>query len=198
MKRIIHVETKKIVSHDAVGNPITEKSLVKLIDQPEYLKQNNRSSFAKFVKNLNANRYKENPLIIKVVDYKTTKELDTKDYQDVIDSKISEAKSKKKVDYKKLAKDQELEIKTMKIDFEERLRELEGKINTKPELDEIDSEKEETPNNESESNENDIGPDYRDLLEQKANELNITFRSNIGDVKLLGKIQEIEPEFKID
>lgn len=34
-------------------------------------------------------------------------------------------------------------------------------------------------------------------LEAKANELEISFRSTIGDDKLLLKIQEIEPEFKL-
>jgi len=34
-------------------------------------------------------------------------------------------------------------------------------------------------------------------LEEKANELNIKFRPNIGNEKLLAKIQEIEPDFKI-
>lgn len=37
----------------------------------------------------------------------------------------------------------------------------------------------------------------RKALEGKANELNIKFRANIGDVKLLEKIQEIEPEFTV-
>jgi hypothetical protein len=37
----------------------------------------------------------------------------------------------------------------------------------------------------------------RKALEGKANELNITFRSNIGDDNLLKKINEIEPDFKL-
>lgn len=34
-------------------------------------------------------------------------------------------------------------------------------------------------------------------LEAKANDLNISFRANIGDEKLLEKIKEIEPEFEV-
>lgn len=37
----------------------------------------------------------------------------------------------------------------------------------------------------------------REVLVQKAYELSITFRSNIGNAKLLEKIQEVEPEFKV-
>jgi len=37
----------------------------------------------------------------------------------------------------------------------------------------------------------------RKNIEEKANELDIKFRQNIGDEKLLDKIQEIEPDFKI-
>lgn len=37
----------------------------------------------------------------------------------------------------------------------------------------------------------------RKNIEEKANELDIKFRQNIGDEKLLDKIQEVEPDFKI-
>ena len=37
----------------------------------------------------------------------------------------------------------------------------------------------------------------REVLEAKANELNISFRANIGDEKLLAKIVAVEPEFKL-
>jgi len=207
MKRIIHVQTKKIVSHDSVGNPIVETSLVKLIDQPEYLSQLNRSSFAKFMKYLNANRYKENPVIIKVVDFKTRQELDKEDYQNAVDVKRAEAKSKKKIDYKKLAENQELEIKRMKIDFEERLRDLEAKSKKQIEQDvpkpkapivEKEDIEPELEKSNSESSKKTSIEDNRTLLKEKADELNITYRGNIGNAKLLEKIQEIEPEFKID
>jgi len=42
-----------------------------------------------------------------------------------------------------------------------------------------------------------ISDDGRKKLEEKANELGITFRANIGNEKLLAKIQEIEPEFTL-
>jgi hypothetical protein len=41
------------------------------------------------------------------------------------------------------------------------------------------------------------GQNLRDKLEDKANELEITFRANIGDAKLLEKIQAVEPEFTV-
>jgi len=37
----------------------------------------------------------------------------------------------------------------------------------------------------------------RVVLESKANELEIKFRANIGDEKLLAKIVEVEPDFKL-
>lgn len=37
----------------------------------------------------------------------------------------------------------------------------------------------------------------REILESKAKELGINFRSNIGDAKLLEKIQDVTPEFNI-
>ena len=37
----------------------------------------------------------------------------------------------------------------------------------------------------------------RAKLEEKANELEIEYRANIGDAKLLDKILEVEPEFKL-
>lgn len=41
-------------------------------------------------------------------------------------------------------------------------------------------------------------PELRKVLEAKAVELGIKFKDNIGDVKLLAKINEIEPEFKTE
>lgn len=39
--------------------------------------------------------------------------------------------------------------------------------------------------------------DEREALEVKANELEIKFRANIGDDKLLEKIKEVDPEYKL-
>lgn len=38
----------------------------------------------------------------------------------------------------------------------------------------------------------------RSALEEKAKELDVKFRSNISDIKLLAKINEVEPDFKLD
>ena len=127
MERIIHIQTKKITSHDENGNPNVETSLVKLIDHLEYLKLNNKSSFSKFVNIMNANRYKETPVVIAVIDLKTMKHIDKKDYQNVIDKMASEGKSNKKVDNKKLSENQAIEIDKMKTDFEKRFEALERK-----------------------------------------------------------------------
>lgn len=40
-------------------------------------------------------------------------------------------------------------------------------------------------------------PETRGKLESKANELGISFRSNIGNQKLFDKIKEVDPEFKL-
>jgi len=41
-------------------------------------------------------------------------------------------------------------------------------------------------------------PEVRAILEAKANELGIEFKSNLGNVKLLAKINEVDPEFKAE
>lgn len=41
-------------------------------------------------------------------------------------------------------------------------------------------------------------PEVRSLIEAKAKELNIEFKANLGDKKLLAKINEIEPDFKVE
>ena len=83
------------------------------------------------------------------------------------------------IDYKKLSEKQASDIAALKArnsTFEERLNALEnGSNDQKPPVESI-----------------------RKDLEVKANTLGISFRSNIGDAKLLTKIQEIEPEFKIE
>ena len=192
MKRIIKIQTKKIVSHKNNGEPIIEKSLVKLLDHPEYLKLDNNSSFAKFVKYINANRYKETPLIVAVIDNKTGKELNKEDYQSIIDEMVTNGKSVKKIDYKKVAENQAIEIENLKSDFEARLKKLEEKKPSNLQPTKLPEGARDVDVMEA------LRINQRAIIEQKANDLNITFRKNIGNVKLLEKIIKVEPEFKVN
>lgn len=97
------------------------------------------------------------------------KELDEIDkYQAMIDDRIKPtAKAGEPIDYKAKSEKQEALLK----ELEERLRALEKKGSEK-------------------------SPE-RANIEDKANELGISFRANIGDEKLLEKIKEVEPEFEV-
>ena len=186
MKRIVHVKAKRIVSHDGVGKPVINESVIKLIDQPEFLSLENRSPFAKFVKYMNMNKYMENPKILEVIDFDTRKPLDVEEYQKAIDEMAAKSKSKEKIDYKKLAQEKELELKRMKDDFEQRLKALEKPV--KKVTEKVIEKPVEVV----------IKKTDREILKAKATELNIKFKGNIGNAKLLEKIQAIEPEFKIE
>jgi len=106
--------------------------------------------------------------VIKVLDKgKEVNEIEK--YQALIDDTMEGSKQEKPIDYKALTEKQADLIKNM----EQRLAALE--------------------NNSSESG----NSEDRLKLESKAKELNITFRSTIGDDNLLKKIQEIEPEYNI-
>lgn len=89
-------------------------------------------------------------------------------YQSIIDEKLSpETKAGESIDYKAKSEKQEALLAEMM----ERLKALEDKGDDKS--------------------------DDRVKLESKAKELNISFRSNIGDEKLLEKIKEVEPKFEV-
>ena len=168
METVIYLKTSKVFGYQANGLPKIEKSTVKL----ESIR-----AFPNFIRHINANKYTETPIVEKVIEIANgkTNEIDVSLYQDIVNKALKKPASKENVDYKKLAEDQEKELLNQADEialFKERFAKLEAKINV----------------NSSEE---------RELLEQKANELNITFRSSIGDKKLLAKIQEIEQDFEV-
>lgn len=125
MERIIQIQLKKITGHKENGEPIIEKTLIKLIDHINYLDLFNKSSFSKFVKYINANRYKEVPLVVAVIDLKTNKPINKNNYQDIINKMVIDGKPKEKINYKKIVEKQKKEIEKMKAEFEKRLEQLE-------------------------------------------------------------------------
>ena len=167
METVIYLKTSKVFGYHGNGLPKIEKSTVKL---------ESVRAFPNFIRHISANKYTENPIVEKVIEIENGKinEIDVSLYQDIINKALKKETLKNDTDYKKLAEDQAAKIALL----EEKFSKLEAKSN-----------------NES-SEENELS-NIRESLEQKANELNITFRSSIGDKKLLAKIQEIEPDFKL-
>jgi len=168
METVIYLKTSKVFGYHGNGLPKIEKSTVKL---------ESVRAFPNFIRHISANKYTENPIVEKVIEIENGKinEIDVSLYQDIINKALKKETLKNDTDYKKLAEDQEKELLNQADEialFKERFAKLEAKINV----------------NSSEE---------RELLEQKANELNITFRSSIGDKKLLAKIQEIEQDFEV-
>jgi hypothetical protein len=174
MKTIV-VETKKVVSHDGKGMPVIETIKQKI--NPEL-------TFNKFVRFLPNQGYAE-VNVLEVIETKfETKEEDGRKFQVPKHSKLNEvekyqarinevlkpeAKPGDAIDYKAKSEKQEAQLKEMMA----RLQALEEK--NKP----VDI------------------SEYRLKLETKAKELEITFRSNIGDEKLLEKIKEVQPDFEV-
>ena len=167
METVIYLKTSKVFGYHSNGLPKIEKSTVKL---------ESVRAFPNFIRHISANKYTENPIVEKVIEIENGKinEIDASLYQDIINKALKTETLKNDTDYKKLAEDQAAKIALL----EEKFSKLEAKSN-----------------NES-SEENELS-NIRELLEQKANELNITFRSSIGDKKLLAKIQEIEQDFEV-
>jgi len=167
METVIYLKTSKVFGYHGNGLPKIEKSTVKL---------ESVRAFPNFIRHISANKYTENPIVEKVIEIENGKinEIDVSLYQDIINKALKKETLKNDTDYKKLAEDQAAKIALL----EEKFSKLEAKSN-----------------NES-SEENELS-NIRELLEQKANELNITFRSSIGDKKLLAKIQEIEQDFEV-
>jgi hypothetical protein len=172
MKTIV-VETKKVVAHKGNGMPVIETIKQKI--NPEL-------TFNKFVRLLPNQGYMS-ATVLEVIKTKfEQKEEDgekfqvakhsnldeVEKYQAMIDERLKpETKPGEAIDYKAKSEKQEALLK----ELEERLRALEDKGSEK-------------------------SPE-RVNMEDKANELGITFRSNIGDEKLLGKIKEVQPDFEV-
>jgi len=131
-------------------------------------------NFNNFVKHLHVQNDidSEPPHVTKVVIVKNGKvidnDVDKAPYQKQVEAALDKMKNPNKViDYKAESEKQS----KLNADLLERLEALENKGNEKS--------------------------DDREALEDKANELEISFRSTIGDEKLLKKIQDIEPDYKL-
>ncbi|MCK5605281.1 hypothetical protein KAR91_25540 [Candidatus Pacearchaeota archaeon] len=172
MKRIIYLNTARVYAHKADGSPKIERSIVKLEDGP---------IFSKFVKHIHLKGFIENepPYVSKVVEasivagIEKLKEVDPGKWQKIVEVAQAKHKPDVAIDYKKLSENQANEIEQLNVQnagFEERLKALEK-------------------GNKKSGN--------REALETKAKLLSIKFRDNIGDTKLLEKIQAIEPDFKL-
>ena len=170
------MRTQKVYGYLDNGMPKIENSLVKLEDE---------RAFPNFIQHINANKYKENPVVEKVVEYsgEEKKEVDVTAWQNIINDAIKNDKKKSPIDYKVKSEAQQREIESQKLlinSFEERIASLEkGKPISKEQL-----------TAEVEMSEG-------DFLRIKAKQLGIKFRENIGNEKLMAKIIEVEPEFTL-
>ena len=180
MKTAIHLKTARVSSTDTDGTPKIERLTVKLTDG---------INFNKFVRHMYLQNYlkKEPPFVAKVIQEKGGEwvEIDKTPWQEIVEKELLSRGKPVIIDYKALSEQQSKEIEGLKSDFEDRLASLEkGKAEIKKDFQIAKSEIITNPSN-------------RSKLEQKATELKVKFRTNIGDKKLLEKIQAIEPDFKI-
>lgn len=171
--RVYHLQTHKVASINKKDSmPVIESILVKLTSI---------LSLKKYCLFLTQERVieKNPPKITKVlIDGKDAGEDEMRTAQATMDEILKPAE--KKLSYKEAFEDQEKKT----IELEKRLQALEV-----PKLEMIDSSDLELRKAEDDKR--------KEMLRAKATELNIAFRSNLGDEKLLLKIQEIEPEYKI-
>lgn len=124
-------------------------------------------TFNKFIEFLPIQNYSKAEVIRVLEDGKELDEVEK--YQEMVNKSLKpDVKFGDSVDYKALSEKQS----EMMARMEQRLAALEEKKEPK-------------------------ATGQREAIESKANELNISFRSNIGDEKLLDKIREIEPNFEL-
>lgn len=145
-------------------------------------------NFLKFVEHIYLKGYTETPEVVKVLENGI--EIDKTKYQKLVNEAMEVDKSKP-IDYRELSEKQADELakkKTLIDSFSERLSKLENSklIESESILTGMDTTATET-----------IVIPKRSILESKANELGIKFRDNIGNDKLLLRIQGKEPKFKI-
>lgn len=172
MKTIV-VETKKVIAHKADGMPVIETIKQKLNPELTFNKfarllPNQGYTSAKVIDVISTSFENKEENGKKFQVAKHTKLDEIDKYQSMIDERLKPTtKAGESIDYKAKSEKQEALLK----ELEERLRALENKGYEK-------------------------SPE-RAKIEDKANELGISFRANIGDEKLLEKIKEVEPEFEV-
>ena len=173
MMNLIYLKVAKVGTQNADMTTSIERTVVTL---------ESGKNFDNFVKHLHVQNYikSEPPTVIKVVEWKDGKEgeeVDKKPYVEQVDNAFNKAYNPgEAIDYKALSEKQSAKISEMEqrfAAFEERLKQAEG-------------------------NKSGSDSENRANLEEKAKELNIQFRANIGDDKLLAKIHEVEPEYKLN
>lgn len=180
--RTYHLRTWRVSGHEKDLTPKIEDITVKL--------QGGINTLEKYCKFLLVRGFMKSkpPQIVKVIERNKAgkwidlKESDIEEAQLIVDKVLSNSKVNEKIDYKS-----EFEEQKKRIDaLEKRLAAREtpeteaynhGSVKVIEKAKALFSEKE--------------------LLQAKAKELNIDFRSNLGNEKLLLKIQDIEPEYKI-
>lgn len=166
--RVYHLQTHKVTSIDKASRmPVIESILVKLTG---ILSLQKHSLFLK-----QESIIPKNPPYIKrvLIDGKDAGEEEKRIAQAILTEGLKPA-DKKLSDKEALEKQEKLNI-----ELEKRLAALETPLK------EVNGENSKEIDN------------IREQLKAKATSLNITFRSNLGNEKLLLKIQDIEPEFEI-
>jgi hypothetical protein len=188
MMHLVYLKVAKVGSQNADMTTSIERTVVTL---------ESGKNFDNFVKHLHVQNFltieAEKPTVIKVVEWKDGKpgkEVDKTDYVNKVKDALTVVKNAgQPIDYKSLSEKQSAKISEMEQmmqSFNERLKEAENKnINSA------------FPTPTPDTMEESIKMGIRNKLEVKANELNIDFRSSIGDENLLKKIQAIEPDYKL-
>ena len=174
MNTVIWLKTARVYGSNDDMTPKIERTIIKL---------ENGDNFNKFVKHMHLKGYmkSEPPTVDRVLqkdDKGVFQEIDKAKWQKQVEEALQSNGIEKPIDYKALSEKQNRDLKELKANnnaFEERLKALEAKgyIPSR-----IETEK-------------------RELLLTKATELKIKFSPKIGDVKLLEKIQAVEPDFKL-
>jgi hypothetical protein len=178
MTHVIYLKVAKVASQNADMTTEVERTTVTL---------ESGKNFDNFVKHLHVQNYltseAEKPRVLKVAELKdgvAGKEVDKTPYVNKVNEALNSVqRSGQAIDYKALSEKQSAKISEMEqrfAAFEDRLKEAEGNKGKVPE---------------------DQPTFNRVILEDKAKELDINFKSNIGDKKLLEKIQVIEPDYKL-
>lgn len=177
MNTVAHIKTARVTSHKEDGSAIVERTTIKI---------EIGRSFNNFLKHINLKSYmtSEPPEVVKVLENsgKGWKEIDKTPFQNQVAEALKPV-SDGKVDYKALAEKQAAELESLKASFESRFTALENIKKATADADTTDLMGD--------------GVDLTDRqkLETEADSLGITYQASIGDVKLLARIHEINPEF---
>lgn len=174
MMHLIYLKVAKVGTQNPDMTTSIERTVITL---------ESGANFDNFVKHLNVQNFlmsdSEKPTVIKAVEFKDGKpgkEVDFEKYSKQVEDSLSNKRTTGAIDYKELSEKQSDKISKMEAmmaDFEKRLEET-------------------TNRNEP------VKSDDRIKLENKASELEIKYRSDVSDNKLLEKIQAVESDFELN